>query len=73
MLTVFVLETKISRPDGDFFPFRMSKLKYHGRLLFEDQDLGSGFEAEIKYVKGVYVGGSVIDLDDDFDLTAPLA
>ena len=55
------------------FRSAMFKLKHQGRLLFEDQDFGSGFEVELKYAKGVHVDGSVIGLNDDFDLTTPLA
>lgn len=48
-------------------------LKHHGRLMFEDQDFGSGFEVELRYAKGISVDGSIIGLNDDYDLTTPLA
>ncbi|KAL4242145.1 hypothetical protein ABKN59_001961 [Abortiporus biennis] len=56
-----------------FFNSGVFRLKRRGRLLFEDVDLGSGFEVEITYSKDVVVGGSVIGLNDDYDLTKPLA
>ena len=41
--------------------------------MYEGVNLGSGFEVELTYAKGVVVDGSVIGLNDDFDLTTPLA
>ena len=41
--------------------------------MYEGVNLGSGFDVELTYAKGVVVDGSVIGLNDDFDLTTPLA
>lgn len=49
------------------------RLKRHGLLPYEGLNLGSGFEVELTYAKNVVVGGSAIGLDDDYDLTTPLA
>lgn len=55
------------------FQTALFRLKRRGRLIFEGTDLGSGFDVELTYSKRVVVGGSVIGLNDDFDLTTPLA
>ena len=49
------------------------RLKRRGSLTYERLELGSGFDVELTYAKGVVVDGSVIGLNDDYDLTAPLA
>ena len=49
------------------------RLKSQGQLIWEDLNLGSGFEVELVYSKGVVVDGSVIGLNEDIDLTSPLA
>lgn len=49
------------------------RLKRHGLLLYQGLNLASGFEVELTYAKSVVVGGSAIGLDDDYDLTTPLA
>ena len=49
------------------------KLQRQGALRFEGTDLGSGFGVQLQYARGVRVDGSVIGLNDDFDLTPPLA
>ena len=41
--------------------------------MFEGLNLGSGFDVELTYAKGVVVDGSVIGLNDDYELTTPLA
>lgn len=48
-------------------------LKHHGHHFWENQNLGSGFEIELVYNKDVKVGGDLIGLNDDYDLTRPLA
>ncbi|KIP11367.1 hypothetical protein PHLGIDRAFT_99506 [Phlebiopsis gigantea 11061_1 CR5-6] len=49
------------------------RLKRRGNLTYERLELGSGFDVELTYAKGVVVDGSVVGLNDDYDLTAPLA
>ncbi|KAH9936996.1 uncharacterized protein B0H18DRAFT_925256 [Fomitopsis serialis] len=49
------------------------RIKRRGTLPWEGVDLGSGFEVELTYAKGVTVDGSIIGLTDDLDLTQPLA
>ncbi|CDO71626.1 hypothetical protein BN946_scf184911.g96 [Trametes cinnabarina] len=49
------------------------QLKRHGHVPWEGLDLGSGFDVELTYAKGVQVGGDIIGLTDDYDLTPPLA
>ncbi len=49
------------------------RLKQHDLLTWEGLRLGSGFEVELTYAKSVVVDGSVIGLNDDFDLTPSLA
>ena len=44
-----------------------------GHLVWEGLQLGSGFNVRLIYSKDVEVGGDVIGLDDDWDLTVPLA
>ncbi|KAF5374814.1 hypothetical protein D9758_000330 [Tetrapyrgos nigripes] len=48
-------------------------IKHRGHLMWQDLQLGSGFLVELSYAKGVVVDGGIIGLNDDFDLTAPLA
>lgn len=49
------------------------RIKRRGSLTYEQLDLGSGFDIELTYAKGVVVDGSIIGLNDDYDLTTPLA
>ena len=44
-----------------------------GHLVWEGLQLGSGFDVRLIYSKDVEVGGDVIGLNDDLDLTVPLA
>ena len=44
-----------------------------GHLIWEGLQLGSGFDVRLIYSKDVEVGGDVIGLTDDWDLTVPLA
>ena len=44
-----------------------------GHLVWEGLQLGSGFDVRLVYSKDVEVGGDVIGLNDDWDLTVPLA
>ncbi|THH16822.1 hypothetical protein EW146_g3878 [Bondarzewia mesenterica] len=48
-------------------------IKRKGYLVWEDVQLGSGFDVELTYSKNVRLDGGVIGLNDDYDLTAPLA
>ena len=51
----------------------MFSIKRQGSLPWKGIQLGSGFEVQISYTRDVQVDGSVIGLDDDFDLTPQLA
>lgn len=44
-----------------------------GHLVWEGLQLGSGLDVRLIYSKAVEVGGEVIGLDDDWNLTVPLA
>ncbi|KAI0082304.1 hypothetical protein K474DRAFT_1655685 [Panus rudis PR-1116 ss-1] len=55
------------------FRCAMLRLKQRGDVYWEDFNLGSGFQIELNYAKNVTVDGTVIGLNDDFDLTKPLA
>ncbi|KAI0825060.1 hypothetical protein BC628DRAFT_1321069 [Trametes gibbosa] len=48
-------------------------LKRRGSICWEGIELGSGFDVELTYAKKVQVGGAVIGLTDDYELTQPLA
>ncbi|TFK41203.1 hypothetical protein BDQ12DRAFT_768018 [Crucibulum laeve] len=48
-------------------------IKRRGHLVWNNFQLGSGFAIELKYSRSVRVTGEVIGLNDDFDLTSPLA
>lgn len=48
-------------------------LKRQGYLIWQNQQLGSGFTISIKYSKSVTCDGTIIGLNDDFDLTPQLA
>lgn len=49
------------------------RIRKQGFLDWEGVQLGSGFQVELIYSKNVKVTGEVIGLNDDFDLTSPLA
>ncbi|CAL1695681.1 unnamed protein product [Somion occarium] len=55
------------------FRSALFSLNRHGQLLWEDQDFGSGFELKLEYAKNVTLDGTVIGLNEDYDLTTPLA
>lgn len=42
-------------------------------MIWQDLQLGSGFDVELTYARGVQVDGDIIGLNDDYDLTSPLA
>jgi len=44
-----------------------------GYLIWEGLQLASGFDVRLIFSKGIEVGGDAIGLNDDWDLTAPLA
>jgi hypothetical protein len=44
-----------------------------GHLVWEGLQLGSGFDVRLIYSRDVEVGGEVIGVNDDWDLTTPLA
>ena len=45
----------------------------HGHLIWEGLQIGSGFDVRLIYSKDVEVAGEVIGINDDWDLTIPLA
>ncbi|KAJ2920362.1 hypothetical protein MD484_g194, partial [Candolleomyces efflorescens] len=49
------------------------RIKRRGFLKWEGLQFGSGFQVELIYSKDVRVTGEVIGLNEDFDLTSPLA
>ncbi|KAM6498075.1 hypothetical protein JOM56_006023 [Amanita muscaria] len=49
------------------------EVERRGHLVWNGLQLGSGFTVQLKYSKDVRVSGDVIGLDDDLDLTTPLA
>ncbi|PFH54435.1 hypothetical protein AMATHDRAFT_19 [Amanita thiersii Skay4041] len=49
------------------------RIKSHGYLPWHAVELGSGFDVVLEYSRDVQVSGDVIGLNDDFDLTKPLA
>ena len=51
----------------------MLSIKRRGSLPWKGVQLGSGFNVQLAYTRGVQVDGTVIGLDDDFDLTPQLA
>ncbi|KAH8100667.1 hypothetical protein BXZ70DRAFT_1008156 [Cristinia sonorae] len=55
------------------FRSAMFHLKRRGHHMWEGTNIGSGFDVELVYTKHVHVDGSVIGLNDDYDLTHPLA
>lgn len=48
-------------------------IKHNGYLIWEDLQLGSGFDVEIMYDKHVSVDGCTIGINDEYDLTPSLA
>jgi len=49
------------------------RINRQGHLLWRNLSLGSGFQVQLSYAKNVQVDADVIGLNDDFDLTSPLA
>ena len=49
------------------------QIKQRGHLVWGRMQLGSGFNVQLKYARDVEVSGDVIGLNDDLDLTTPLA
>ncbi|KAG6849513.1 hypothetical protein H0H93_007867 [Arthromyces matolae] len=49
------------------------KIERRGHLIWKGAQLGSGFVVKIRYSTKVLVPSDVIGLDDDYDLTVPLA
>ncbi|PBK70305.1 hypothetical protein ARMSODRAFT_885031 [Armillaria solidipes] len=49
------------------------RIKHRGHLAWQGLQLGSGFDIRLAYSKKLDLDGSVIGLNDDFDLTSPLA
>ncbi|KAJ7630901.1 hypothetical protein FB45DRAFT_833713 [Roridomyces roridus] len=49
------------------------RIKRRGHLTWEELQLGSGFGVELHYAKNVKVGGEIIGINDDYDLTPDLA
>lgn len=49
------------------------RIKHRASLLWQGIHLGSGFDVELTYAKNVQVDGAIIGLNDDYDLTVPLA
>ena len=48
-------------------------IERRGSLIWKGIQLGSGFNVQLTYTRDVQVDGTVIGLDDDFDLTPQLA
>ncbi|KAG6911998.1 hypothetical protein DXG01_000246 [Tephrocybe rancida] len=55
------------------YRFCILNIKHRGHLLWNGLQLGSGFDVELQYTKKFSVPGEAIGLNDDYDLTAPLA
>ncbi|KAF8632635.1 hypothetical protein AX15_001834 [Amanita polypyramis BW_CC] len=49
------------------------QIKRRGYLIWNEVQLGSGFGIQLKYARDVQVSGDAIGLNDDLDLTTPLA
>jgi hypothetical protein len=49
------------------------EIKPRGKLVWQDLQLGSGFEVQLIYSKDVKVNGEIIGLNEDWDLTTTLA
>ncbi len=49
------------------------RIKRRGHLIWNGTQFGSGFDLQLKYARDVQVSGDVIGLNDDLDLTTPLA
>lgn len=55
------------------FEWCVLQVKPRGELVWQGLQIGSGFDVELVYSKNVKVAGEVIGLNDDWDLTTPLA
>lgn len=49
------------------------RIQRRGHLVWQGVQLGSGFNVELYYTKEIILAGDAIGLNDDHDLTAPLA
>ncbi|KAJ3779177.1 hypothetical protein FB446DRAFT_782719 [Lentinula raphanica] len=49
------------------------KIKHNGHLIWDNVQLGSGFQVQLYYDKKVIQDGDLIGLTEDFELTPPLA
>ncbi|KAF5385209.1 hypothetical protein D9615_001490 [Tricholomella constricta] len=49
------------------------RIKRRGHLVWNGLQMGSGFDLELRYSKKILVAGDAVGLNDDYDLTAPLA
>jgi len=49
------------------------QIKRKGELVWNRVQLGSGFQLELTFSKEVHTDGTIIGLDEDFDLTPSLA
>jgi len=64
---------RISAITSDHFRTGVLRIRRKGFLVWEGLRMGSGFHVELIYSKHVRVTGEVIGLNDEFDLTSPLA
>lgn len=55
------------------YRFCKLRIKRKGHLMWHGLHLGSGFRVELEYSERLQVSGTVIGLNDDFDLTSTLA
>jgi len=58
---------------NELYRYCVLRIKKRGYLNWEGLQLGSGFGVELIYSKDVRVTGEAIGLNEDFDLTPPLA
>ncbi|KAG7450562.1 uncharacterized protein BT62DRAFT_884109 [Guyanagaster necrorhizus] len=56
-----------------YYDYCVLRIKQRGHLAWQGLQLGSGFDINLAYSKKLDVDGSIIGLNDDFDLTPLLA
>ncbi len=56
-----------------YYVYGTLSIRRKGYLIWEESQLGSGFDVEIIYDKHVKVDGGVIGINDEYDLTPALA